>query len=73
VAVTRPGFSRPDLKALEAEVPGITQSVAWLDIAPVDISSSDIRDRVARGLSIHSLVPEDVGSYIVEQKLYHRE
>ena len=73
VAVTRPGFSRPDLKALEEEVPGITQSVAWLDMPPVDISSSDIRYKIARGLSIHSLVPKDVESYIVEQKLYQRE
>jgi len=72
VAVTRPGFSRPDLKVLEASVPGVTQSVVWLDIAPVDISSSDIRKRVAQGLSIHGLVPEEVESYIKEHKLYRR-
>jgi len=72
VAVTRPGFSRPDLKTLEASVPGVTQSLVWLDIPPVDISSSDIRKRVAQGLSIHGLVPEGVESYIKEQKLYRR-
>jgi nicotinate-nucleotide adenylyltransferase len=70
VVVTRPGFSRPDLKSLEPSVPGITQSVAWLDILPINISSSDIRDRAARGLSIHGLVPEAVESYIKENKLY---
>ena len=70
VAVTRPGLSRPDLKSLETSVPGITQSVVWLDMPPLDISSSDIRDRVAQGLSIHGLVPEDVESYIAEKKLY---
>ncbi|MBM3141705.1 MAG: nicotinate-nucleotide adenylyltransferase [Chloroflexi bacterium] len=72
VAVTRPGFSRPDLKTLEASVPGVTQSVIWLDIPPVDISSSDIRKRVAQGLSIHGLVPDEVESYIKEQKLYRQ-
>ncbi len=72
VAVTRPGFSRPDLKTLEASVPGVIQSVIWLDIPPVDISSSDIRKRVAQGLSIHGLVPEGVESYIKEQKLYRQ-
>jgi nicotinate-nucleotide adenylyltransferase len=72
VAVTRPGFSRPDLKTLEASVPGVTQSVVWLDIPPVDISSSDIRKRVAQGLSIHGLVPGGVESYIKEQKLYRQ-
>ncbi|MFC2050694.1 nicotinate-nucleotide adenylyltransferase [Chloroflexota bacterium] len=72
VAVTRPGFSRPDSKVLEASVPGVTQSVAWLDIAPVDISSTDIRKRVAQGLSIHGLVPEAVESYIKKHELYRR-
>ena len=72
VAVTRPGFSRPDLKVLEPSVPGVTQSVVWLDIAPVDISSSDIRERVAQGLSIHGLVPEGVESYIEEHELYQK-
>jgi nicotinate-nucleotide adenylyltransferase len=72
VAVTRPGFSRPDLKVMEASVPGVTQSVIWLDITPVDISSSDIRERVAKGLSIHGLVPEVVASYIKEHELYQQ-
>jgi len=72
VAVTRPGFSRPDLKALESAVPGVTQNVVWLDITPVDISSTDIRKRLARGLSIHGLVPEAVESYIEEKKLYRK-
>ena len=70
VAVPRPGFSRPDLKALESPVPGISQSVIWLAMLPVDISSSEIRKRVAQGLSIHSLVPDVVKSYIKEQRLY---
>ena len=70
VAVTRPGFSRPDLKSLEPSVPGITQSVVWLDIPSINISSSDIRDRVVQGLSIHGLVPGDVENYIKENKLY---
>jgi len=72
VAVIRPGFSRQDLKSLETSVPGINQSVVWLDIPPIDISSSDIRDRVAQGLSIHGLVPDDVESYIAENKLYRK-
>jgi nicotinate-nucleotide adenylyltransferase len=72
VAVTRPGFSRPDLMALESSVPGVTRSVVWLDIPPMDISSSDIRDRVAQGLSIHGLVPDEVENYIKENKLYRK-
>jgi nicotinate-nucleotide adenylyltransferase len=72
IAVTRSGLSRPDLKSLEPTIPGITQSVVWLDIPPIDISSSDIRDRVARGQSIHGLLPDKVESYIAENKLYRK-
>lgn len=72
VAVTRQGLSRPDLKSLESSIHGITRSVVWLDIPPIDISSSDIRDRVARGLSVRGLVPEVVESYIKENKLYRK-
>jgi nicotinate-nucleotide adenylyltransferase len=73
VAVTRTGFSTPDLKAMEASVPGVTRSVVWLDMPPIDISSTDIRKRVALGLSIHGLVPNEVERYIKEQELYRGE
>jgi nicotinate-nucleotide adenylyltransferase len=70
VAVTRPGFSRPDLEAMEKLVPGVSESVVWLDIPPVDISSSDIRARIAAGLTIHGLVPSAVERYISRHRLY---
>ncbi|MFQ5996287.1 MAG: nicotinate-nucleotide adenylyltransferase [Dehalococcoidales bacterium] len=70
VAVPRPGSPRPNLKALEASIPGISQRVMLMDEPHVDISAEAIRDRVARGLSIRHLVPEPVNRYIKEHKLY---
>jgi len=70
VAVPRPGYPLPDLKPLEALVPGLAESVILLDAPQVDISASEIRRRVSRGLSIRHLVPEPVVDYIQEHGLY---
>lgn len=70
VAVPRPGSPRPDLKALEASLPGISQRVMLLDKPYIDISASGIRDRRAQGLSVRHLVPEPVNRYIKEHGLY---
>ncbi len=69
-AAPRPGVKKPDLKALEAEIPGIKQRVMLMKEPKVDITATDIRERVARGLSVRHLVPEPVNRYIKEQKLY---
>ena len=70
VAVPRPGSPRPNLKTLEASIPGISQRVMLLDKPKIDISASTIRERVARGLSVRHLVPEPVNRYIKEYRLY---
>jgi len=73
VPLRRVGYPSPDLDSLEAAVPGLSQSLIMLDTPQIEISSSEIRDRVARGLSIHQLVPEPVESYIKQHRLYVRE
>lgn len=70
VAAPRLGFSSPDLRTLEQSVPGITQRLVKLVMPLIDISSSDIRERVAQGLSIHNLVPDEVERYISQHHLY---
>ncbi len=70
VAVPRPGSPAPDLKALEAAIPGISQRVVIMEKPEIDISGSEIRNRVAQGLPISHLVPEPVSRYIGEKGLY---
>jgi len=69
-AAPRPGYPRPDLKALEKALPGITARVTLLDGPHLDISATAVRDRVARGESLADLVPEPVAIYIKMQELY---
>jgi len=70
VAVPRPGYPAPDLNSLEEAIPGVTQSIILLDLPHIDISASEIRHRVAQGMSIHHLVPKPVSRYIRQHRLY---
>ena len=70
VAVPRPGYLPPDLKSLEATIPGISHRAVLLDRPQVDISATAIRRRFAEGGSITHLVPAAVERYIKEHGLY---
>jgi nicotinate-nucleotide adenylyltransferase len=70
VAVPRVDFPPPDLKSLEAAIPGLSQRVILLNAPRIDVNASEIRRMARQGLSIRNLVPEVVERYIKEHKLY---
>ncbi len=43
---------------------------AWIDLPPMAVSSSDIRQRVAMGQAVDALVPPGVAQYIHQHRLY---
>ncbi|HEY2631072.1 MAG TPA: nicotinate (nicotinamide) nucleotide adenylyltransferase [Solirubrobacteraceae bacterium] len=49
------------------------ERVAFLDMPPCDISSTEVRRRVTSGEPVEDLVGADVASYIAENELYGRQ
>lgn len=59
-------------RALSGTYENVTyrEKIRILDMCPVDISSEDIRERVAAGKDISPFVPERVKDYIIHHNLY---
>lgn len=66
---TRPGVDRDRLEAVLARL-GRPEQVAFFEIDPVPVSSSEIRARAAAGDPIHGLVPPAVEAEIARLELY---
>jgi nicotinate-nucleotide adenylyltransferase len=75
VAVRRPGRVVPEgyHEQLEHRLPGINDRLLVVPVPQLDISSTDLRQRIAEGRPITYQTPFEVEHYIVEQKLYQDE
>jgi nicotinate-nucleotide adenylyltransferase len=68
----RPGAAPPDPAALEARFGERASRIHLLSGPSLDVSSSDIRRRVAAGHAIRYLVPRGVEELIADRGLYRR-
>jgi nicotinate-nucleotide adenylyltransferase len=76
IVVARPGYESPDLTALRAQLTAeqinrLRDSL--IDTPRIDISATEIRQRVGKGSSIRWLVPESVCRYIIDHQLYRTD
>ncbi|HCI82337.1 MAG TPA: nicotinic acid mononucleotide adenylyltransferase [Ktedonobacter sp.] len=72
VAVRRPGYE-DDAEynnTLETRLPGILQRLLIVPAPQLDISATELRERVASGKPIKYQTPEPVEAYIKKNKLY---
>src|SRR5205085_5967470 len=67
VAVKRPGYNEDQayLDAIGARLPGLKQRLLVVPAPQLDISSTDLRERVAQGRPIKYQLPDSVEQYIV--------
>jgi nicotinate-nucleotide adenylyltransferase len=68
----RLGSQLPDRSALEARFGPNASRIHLLEGPTLEVSSSEVRRRVAAGLTIHYLVPRDVEELILLRRLYRR-
>ncbi|HZU66092.1 MAG TPA: nicotinate-nucleotide adenylyltransferase [Ktedonobacteraceae bacterium] len=72
VAVHRPGYKDGEdyINRLEERLPGIKQRLITLPAPQLEISATELRQRVADGRPIKYQVPEAVEQYIMQHGLY---
>lgn len=71
VAVTRPGYDKSMLEQkLQYLQSKYNSKLHIIDVPGLNISSTDIRERIKTGTSIRYLVPENVAQYIFKHGLF---
>ncbi len=69
IAASRPGFDLASLHLPDT----LCRRVYVMEMPLLDISATDIRNRVRRGASIRYLTPDSVVQYILKHQLYRNE
>ena len=67
----RPG-EQPNLEKLEAELPGISSKIHYVDAPLLEIASREIRSRIANHQPFRYYVPLSVCEYIEQHHLYRQ-
>jgi nicotinate-nucleotide adenylyltransferase len=64
IVINRPGYY---IKDVDNE---FTRQVTYVPVTNIDISSTEIRNRISEKRSVKYLIPDDVEKFIIENNLY---
>lgn len=74
VVFNRPGFSKEDIMTQKKRVEEDFQTeIIFLDVEPLDISSTDIRKAIKNHDEIADIIPKSVMNFIKEHNLYESQ
>lgn len=73
IGLTRPGFDLDACRvALTKALPGSAERIHYVEMPGLDISSTWLRNRLQKRLSVKYLIPEPVIRFIEENRVYDR-
>lgn len=71
VAATRPGFKMTKIETKVKELESkYNKEIYTVTVPALQISSTDIRNRIKSGITVKYLLPESVEEYIIKHRLY---
>ncbi|QDT29057.1 Nicotinate-nucleotide adenylyltransferase [Gimesia panareensis] len=71
IGVNRPNISLPDLSELKEKLgEAVVEKITWVTMPGIDLSSTDIRQRVQENKSVRYMTPRAVEVYIHNNRLY---
>lgn len=73
ICMMRDDYDLADIKEKGTELTQQGADILYLNVPKIDISSTDIRNRIKLHQSISDLVPEKVEKYILQEHLYEED
>ena len=72
VVASRPGSTGKEASVRKALAEKHLTNIIWMQTPEISISSTEIREKIQKGLSIDGLVPQAIVEYIRQRDLYRR-
>jgi nicotinate-nucleotide adenylyltransferase len=73
VCTVRGEYDLETIKEKGIELSRLGADIIYMDTSKIDISSTEIRAKVKRGLPVNDFVPQAVADYIIQERLYEKD